>query len=124
MFDFIPFAGTGRIVTHRHLTAQRVHVCHPAVREEIGQATRDEPRPAASFALIVARMASGERYKGHDLLITIWPRVAAEVPQLLPLVNSKLHAGRTPLLSRPEQEQLTTPGRRKQRGIRAYRQLV
>jgi phosphatidylinositol alpha-1,6-mannosyltransferase len=25
-------------------------------------------------------MAAGERYKGHDLLITIWPRVAAEVP--------------------------------------------
>jgi glycosyltransferase involved in cell wall biosynthesis len=61
-------------------TAQRVYVCHPAVRDEIGRATRDEPLPAASFALIVARMAAWERYKGHDLLITIWPRVAAEVP--------------------------------------------
>jgi glycosyltransferase involved in cell wall biosynthesis len=60
--------------------AQRIHVCHPAVREETGPATRDEPLPAASFALIVARMAAEERYKGHDLLIDLWHRVTSEVP--------------------------------------------
>ena len=32
------------------------------------------------FALIVGRMAAAERYKGHDLLIDLWPRVAAAVP--------------------------------------------
>jgi phosphatidylinositol alpha-1,6-mannosyltransferase len=36
-------------------------------------------RAGNPFALIVARMAAGERYKGHDVLIDIWPRVQAEV---------------------------------------------
>jgi phosphatidylinositol alpha-1,6-mannosyltransferase len=61
-------------------TARRVHVCHPAVREEVAGATRDGPISTALFALIVARMAAEERYKGHDLLIDLWPRVSAEVP--------------------------------------------
>jgi phosphatidylinositol alpha-1,6-mannosyltransferase len=30
--------------------------------------------------VIVGRMASTERYKGHDQLLLAWPRVAAEVP--------------------------------------------
>jgi phosphatidyl-myo-inositol dimannoside synthase len=33
----------------------------------------------APFALIVARMASEERYKGHDLLLEIWPEVRRHV---------------------------------------------
>lgn len=37
-------------------------------------------RAAASYALIVGRMSSEERYKGHDLLIDIWPRVCRSVP--------------------------------------------
>jgi len=32
------------------------------------------------FALIVGRMAAEERYKGHDLLVDVWPRVIDEVP--------------------------------------------
>lgn len=31
-------------------------------------------------ALLVGRMAKDERYKGHDLLLDIWPRVAHRVP--------------------------------------------
>lgn len=61
-----------------------IRVCH------LGVASRPEPavpplaqanvRPwSAPFALIVGRMAADERYKGHDLLIDIWPRIAAEM---------------------------------------------
>lgn len=37
-------------------------------------------RPSAPFALIVGRMDARERYKGHDLLFEIWPRLIAEIP--------------------------------------------
>lgn len=33
------------------------------------------------FALIVGRMASEERYKGHDLLIDQWPSIAERFPE-------------------------------------------
>ena len=32
------------------------------------------------MALIVARMSSSERYKGHDALLDVWPRVIAHHP--------------------------------------------
>jgi phosphatidylinositol alpha-1,6-mannosyltransferase len=62
-----------------------IRICH------LGVASRPEPavpplaqpdeRPwSAPFALVVGRMAADERYKGHDLLIDIWPLVAAEIP--------------------------------------------
>jgi phosphatidylinositol alpha-1,6-mannosyltransferase len=38
-------------------------------------------RHSAPYALIVGRMSSEERYKGHDLLIDIWPKVCRSVPQ-------------------------------------------
>jgi len=60
--------------------ARPVHVCHLAVREERGMMTWNDLPAPAPFALIVARMSAEERYKGHDLLIDLWPRVAAEVP--------------------------------------------
>jgi phosphatidylinositol alpha-1,6-mannosyltransferase len=62
------------------LAARRVHVCHLGVRQALEISTRDKPALAALFALIVGRMAKEERYKGHDLLIEIWPRVVSEVP--------------------------------------------
>ncbi|MDB4907230.1 MAG: glycosyl transferase group 1 [Gemmatimonadetes bacterium] len=37
-------------------------------------------RCGAGYALIVGRLSSGERYKGHDQLIEAWPRVRARVP--------------------------------------------
>src|SRR5438552_3863168 len=57
-----------------------VTVCHlatPALEESIDHEAR---AAAGGFALIVGRMASSERYKGHDLLIDIWPRLLAEIP--------------------------------------------
>lgn len=37
-------------------------------------------RPSGPTALLVGRMAAGERYKGHDQLIDVWPAVCARVP--------------------------------------------
>jgi len=82
---------SGRLVAISAHTAERfreanpwlgrrdIAVCHPGVLEPAA------PAPAAvggprGFALIVGRMASAERYKGHDLLLDVWPRVMAEVP--------------------------------------------
>src|SRR5438034_7351972 len=38
------------------------------------------PYTSRGFALIVARMSSRDRYKGHDRLIDVWPAVRARVP--------------------------------------------
>ena len=35
---------------------------------------------AGPFALIVGRLAGSERYKGHDVLIDLWPRIRDAVP--------------------------------------------
>ncbi len=63
-----------------------VQVCHPGVRDRSGVRValpsswgRERPQ-AGSFALIVGRMAAEERYKGHDLLLNLWPSVAAKMP--------------------------------------------
>jgi phosphatidyl-myo-inositol dimannoside synthase len=64
-----------------------VSVCHPRVAAPV------QPTHAASvshgafvssrlrgpFALIVGRMSSSERYKGHDVLLDVWPDVCAQV---------------------------------------------
>ena len=61
-----------------------VSVCHLAVRDRDRLGVELESsyhvggaRPP--FALIVGRMAAEERYKGHDVLIDIWPSVVDEV---------------------------------------------
>ena len=59
-----------------------IEICHLAVRH------KDAAPPAAEgaraevppFALIVGRIVAEERYKGHDLLIDIWPSVMEAVP--------------------------------------------
>jgi phosphatidylinositol alpha-1,6-mannosyltransferase len=62
-----------------------VRVCHLAVRDRDGVSVGLESgervaRPwRGPFALIVGRMAAEERYKGHDLLIDIWPSIMDEV---------------------------------------------
>jgi len=52
-----------------------VSVCHPG----LPVAAAAPPRPS-SMALIVARMSASERYKGHDALLDVWPRVLARHP--------------------------------------------
>jgi phosphatidyl-myo-inositol dimannoside synthase len=83
--------GSGRLVAISEHTARRfkaanpafacahVDVCHPGLPPASsggGAATLAGP-PAA---LIVGRMARGERYKGHELLIDLWPRVQRAHP--------------------------------------------
>jgi phosphatidylinositol alpha-1,6-mannosyltransferase len=38
------------------------------------------PEIGPRAVLVVARMESSERYKGHDQLLEVWPRVVARVP--------------------------------------------
>lgn len=56
-----------------------VTVC-PLGLPAVSPANAPETAPAAPFALIVGRMSAEERYKGHDLLIEIWPRILAAHP--------------------------------------------
>ena len=56
----------------------QVEVCHPATPALAdGVSTRAAAPP---FALIVGRLAADERYKGHDLLLDVWPAVERLVP--------------------------------------------
>lgn len=55
-----------------------VRVCHLGISSQA-----PEPAPVRDlglFALIVGRMAAEERYKGHDLLLELWPKVIRECP--------------------------------------------
>ena len=54
-------------------------VCPPGVDVPASPAGRG----SSLSALIVGRMASEERYKGHDVLLDLWPRVLARVPGAL-----------------------------------------
>ena len=60
------------------LAVPAVVVVHPAAPAPLAPIQR-RPLPPG-YALIVGRMAAGERYKGHDRLIAAWPRVLALVP--------------------------------------------
>jgi glycosyltransferase involved in cell wall biosynthesis len=54
-----------------------IEVCHLGVENARGGAGASGRLPSA---LIVGRMASDERYKGHDLLLDVWADVVREVP--------------------------------------------
>jgi phosphatidylinositol alpha-1,6-mannosyltransferase len=59
----------------KNVPAEVCHLCLPG-----GPSAEDERRKAEQpFALIVARMSSEERYKGHDLLLEIWPDLLKRV---------------------------------------------
>ena len=49
--------------------------------EHIAPPTRTPPDAGPPSVLIVARMVGAERYKGHEQLIQIWPRVLERVPR-------------------------------------------
>lgn len=65
-----------------------IRVCHPGVSPLRTDAAREgrvtdvasATALSRSCALIVGRMASAERYKGHDELLAVWPRVREAVP--------------------------------------------
>lgn len=57
---------------------REILVAHPSAPELA--ASDDTPGPLPpGYTLIVGRMAASERYKGHDLLIDVWPRVRASI---------------------------------------------
>jgi phosphatidylinositol alpha-1,6-mannosyltransferase len=60
-----------------------VQVCHLALSDADAAAPQDASAAdgAPLAALIVGRMAAAERYKGHDLLLDLWPRVTVECPE-------------------------------------------
>ena len=60
----------------QHLTVRVVHPGLPPLAPGT-PAVADTRRP---MALIVGRMAADELYKGHDLLLNVWPRVLAAHP--------------------------------------------
>jgi phosphatidyl-myo-inositol dimannoside synthase len=58
--------------------SREVEICPLGIS---GRAGESPSLPSGErFALIVGRMAAEERYKGHDLLLEIWPKVIAGVP--------------------------------------------
>jgi phosphatidylinositol alpha-1,6-mannosyltransferase len=87
-------ARAGTIIANSAHTARRFREANPALAPLpiqiclLGVAELDvavSPSEARAgddlpFALIVGRMVAEERYKGHDLLLDVWPRVMAEVP--------------------------------------------
>ncbi len=54
-----------------------IAICRPGAPM---MAHSSNERLAERYALIVARMSASERYKGHDSLIELWPRVRQAVP--------------------------------------------
>ena len=71
-------------------TATRVMQAHPgigavvpcplALPDACAAPTETAPSEAEPTVLMVGRMASTERYKGHDEVLDAWPRVVAAVP--------------------------------------------
>jgi glycosyltransferase involved in cell wall biosynthesis len=57
--------------------SRAIPVCHLGVGAARAAPASGEAGP---FALIVGRLAAAERYKGHDLLVEMWPRVVARCP--------------------------------------------
>jgi phosphatidyl-myo-inositol dimannoside synthase len=75
---------TARRIAEMHPDAGPIQVCHLALPDDVQPAGTVDSEVVAKVgrtsALIVGRMASSERYKGHDQLIEIWPLVRRAVP--------------------------------------------
>jgi phosphatidyl-myo-inositol dimannoside synthase len=56
---------------------REIEICAPGRTAASGDVRGDR----RSYALIVGRMSSNERYKGHDSLIDVWPAVRRAVPE-------------------------------------------
>ena len=90
------------------LAARPVFVCHPGVAPAPATTPDGADHDGAPFALIVGRMAADEQYKGHDLLIDLWPAIARDVPRARLVVagegddRTRLEARAAPLGDRVE----------------------
>jgi phosphatidylinositol alpha-1,6-mannosyltransferase len=79
---------TARRIAEAHPEAGEIQVCHLTLgRNMIGATSPGMSEPTAiagqvrpNSVLIVGRMMSAERYKGHDQLIRSWPLVVQSVP--------------------------------------------
>lgn len=81
-------------LSNSHYTAARVMAAHPDAgrvdacplalppdrRTRTVTAADAWPGLGPRALLVVGRMSAGERYKGHDELVDVWPRVVAAVP--------------------------------------------
>jgi len=70
-----------------HPDLPRIHVCHLALPPELTSQNDTNSAEAETLSsllpesvLIVARMAMGEQYKGHEQLLRAWPQVVSAVP--------------------------------------------
>ncbi|HEV8319445.1 MAG TPA: glycosyltransferase family 4 protein [Vicinamibacterales bacterium] len=84
----VAFRSAWRVAAISHHTSSRfaaanpaladvpVRVCHPGVSPLTAP---PNGHVRGGYALIVGRMASDERYKGHDELIECWPRVREQI---------------------------------------------
>ncbi|MGE0040486.1 MAG: glycosyltransferase family 4 protein [Vicinamibacterales bacterium] len=65
---------------HPELSARAVAVCPPAIADPAPPALRSPFVEREPIVVIVGRMWAEERYKGHDLLLDVWPEVRRRVP--------------------------------------------
>jgi phosphatidylinositol alpha-1,6-mannosyltransferase len=77
------------VIANSQWTADRFKAANPAfTNRDVAICHLGLPPPATvcerpsldDYALIVGRLAGGERYKGHDALIAVWPDVLHAVP--------------------------------------------
>ena len=88
-------AGAFLRLANSNYTAQRVMAAHPSVGpvyacplalepnapEDVGNGPSFEaPALGPHAVLVVGRMSSRERYKGHDQLLEAWPHIVRQVP--------------------------------------------
>src|SRR6185295_16066049 len=87
--------GAALRVANSRYTASAIAAANPGLGSievcPLAFAPVDEPSPARRLCtetpdvgpmavLLVGRMDAGERYKGHDALLEVWPRVVASRP--------------------------------------------
>jgi phosphatidyl-myo-inositol dimannoside synthase len=62
------------------LASTDVTVCHPGLPAKAATPFASPQQASEPMALIVARMSAAERYKGHDALLDVWPRLVSHHP--------------------------------------------
>jgi len=82
---------TAQRIAQAHPDVGPIEVCHLALLREqqsLGQDQEAWPFPniGPSAVLVVGRMSSAERYKGHDQLLAAWPEVKRSIPDAQLLV--------------------------------------